>query len=118
MAMHTSTRLTAPHCATAAFALWLFAISGAQGANNVAPPNVLWHNKNTGENRVWIMNGTSFLSEAALAGIPDDLGWKMIGTADMNRDGQPDIVWQHEVTGQNAVWYMQGTTIFAGALIQ
>ena len=36
---------------------------------------------------------------------------------DFNRDGNPDIFWQNENTGQNAIWYMNGTIMFLGALV-
>src|SRR6478609_11328606 len=83
-------------------ALW--AVSSASAANNVAPPNILWHNKATAENRVWIMNGTTFTSETPLPATTDDFGWRLVGTGDFNQDGNADIVWQNENTGQNAVW--------------
>src|SRR5436853_145281 len=82
-------------------ACWI--ASPVQAANNTAPPNILWHNKTTAANRVWIMNGSNFASEVALPATSDDLGWKVIGTADFNGDGEPDILWQNQITGQNAV---------------
>jgi hypothetical protein len=30
----------------------------------------------------------------------------VIGTSDFNGDGNPDLVWQNEITGQVVVWYM------------
>jgi hypothetical protein len=90
----------------------------ARAANNVAPPNILWHNKTTADNRVWFMNGTTYTSEVALPATTDDLGWRMVGTGDFNQDGNADIVWENENTGQNAVWYMNGTIMYLGALIQ
>jgi hypothetical protein len=87
-------------------------------AQTVAPPHILWHNKATGGNKLWTMNGTRVGAETLLPSTPDDLGWKLVGTGDLNRDGDPDIVWHNEITGQNAVWYMKGATVFSGALIQ
>jgi hypothetical protein len=86
--------------------------------DTVAPPNVLWHNKATGETKLWTVNGTTVTTTTALPTTTDDLNWKMIGTGDFNHDGNPDIVWENEVTGQNAVWFMNGTTMYSGALIQ
>lgn len=87
-------------------------------ANNVAPPNIPWHNKATAQNRVWIMNGSTFAAEVELPATSDDLGWKMIGSGDFNGDGEPDLVWRNENTGQNAVWFMKGTVCYAGTLLQ
>lgn len=102
-----------------ALVLGLAAVSGNLGhaANNVALPNILWHNKATGGTRVWIMNGTSFATETLLPTTSDNLAWRAVGTGDFNRDGDPDIVWQNESTGQNAVWYMRGTIMMSAALI-
>ena len=89
-----------------------------QAAGHVAPPNILWHNKATGATRVWIMDGITFASEVALPSTADDVAWKPGGTGDLNRDGEPDVVWHNERTGQNAVWYMKGTGVVSNALIQ
>ena len=29
-----------------------------------------------------------------------DARWKMVGTADFNRDGKPDILWRHAISGR------------------
>jgi hypothetical protein len=90
----------------------------AQSANNVASPNILWHNKGTGQNRVWLMSGANFSSEITLPATSDDLGWQMVGSGDFDQDGNPDIVWQNQNTGQNAVWFMKGTIQTAATLLQ
>jgi hypothetical protein len=33
--------------------------------------------------------------------------WTLRSSADFNRDGDPDFVWQHDATGQIEVWYMR-----------
>ena len=35
----------------------------------------------------------------------------MVGLADLNQDGQRDLLFQHNVTGDLAVWFMSGTTM-------
>lgn len=89
----------------------------AEAANNVAPPNILWHNRVTGQTKVWIMKGTNVVSEVALPTTADDPAWKPVGTGDFNQDGQPDIAWQNERTGRVAIWFMRGTVLFAAALV-
>jgi FtsP/CotA-like multicopper oxidase with cupredoxin domain len=42
-----------------------------------------------------------------------DLSWKIVGTGDFNGDGKIDILWRNLATGQNAVWYMNGSA-YAG----
>jgi hypothetical protein len=40
-----------------------------------------------------------------------------ITKGDFNGDGNPDILWRNASTGQNLVWYMNGTTVAGTALI-
>ena len=45
-----------------------------------------------------------------IGGVP---GWKVVGVADFNGDGKPDLVWQNDATRQVTVHYYggpQGTT--------
>ena len=37
----------------------------------------------------------------------DVSGWTLVGTADFNGDGKPDLVWQNDAR-QVVVWYMGG----------
>jgi hypothetical protein len=40
-----------------------------------------------------------------------------VGTGDFNADGKPDILWRHQVTGDNLVWFMNGTSVTSGAVL-
>jgi hypothetical protein len=72
---------------------------------------ILWRNQSTGWVAVWVMSGTTFES---VSYIPDtqaipslkDLNWRIVATGDLNSDYWEDILWQNEVTGRIAVWYM------------
>jgi hypothetical protein len=35
-------------------------------------------------------------------------GWRAVGSDDFNGDGKPDLIWQHEASGQVDVWYLNG----------
>jgi hypothetical protein len=89
-----------------------------QAASNLAPPNILWHNKSTGENTLWTVRGSNFVSATALPVNSDDPKWQMVGTGDFNKDGNLDILWQNQSTGQNTVWYMKGTSLSSTAPIK
>jgi hypothetical protein len=39
-----------------------------------------------------------------------DTNWEIMGTGDFNSDGKTDILWRNKSTGQNVVWFMNGTT--------
>jgi hypothetical protein len=42
--------------------------------------------------------------------------WKVMGVGDFNKDGNRDILWQHE-TGSLAIWLMNGVNLLDGAMI-
>jgi 6-phosphogluconolactonase (cycloisomerase 2 family) len=80
--------------------------------------DILWRHEGSGENVAWFMDGVvlaggGFLDPAALA----DTNWKMVGTHDFNGDRQTDILWRHELSGQNVVWYMNGTSLVSGTFL-
>ena len=72
--------------------------------------DVFWVNDVTRQAVVWYMGGTGgnveqyweWISEA---GVP---GWSLVGAADFNGDGIPDLLWQNDTTQQVVIWYMSG----------
>jgi ELWxxDGT repeat protein len=80
-------------------------------------PDILWRNDTSGELVAWLMNGTvlrsgTFLTPAAFA----DLDWVAAGTGDFDGDGRTDIVWRNGLSGQNAIWFLEGTSLLRGSL--
>jgi 6-phosphogluconolactonase (cycloisomerase 2 family) len=80
--------------------------------------DLLWRHEVSGENVVWHMNGAvlaggTFTTPSALP----DASWKMVGTHDFNRDRETDVLWRHEVSGENVLWYMAGTTLTSGTFL-
>jgi len=77
--------------------------------NGDGKTDILWRNKSTGQNVVWLMNGTAFSSYVWIETVADT-NWEIVGTGDFNGDGKTDILWRNKSTGQNVVWLMNGTT--------
>jgi len=73
--------------------------------------DILWQQNGTGSLLCWLMDGTTKIGEHTL--LPGNIPtmWQMVGTADFDRDGQVDIVWQNSQTGDVYVWYMDGTSM-------
>jgi hypothetical protein len=65
----------------------------------------------------WYMSGDDVLSTTFLT--PNNVGdanWKIVGTGDFNKDGKPDLLYQH-TDGSLAVWYMNGVTMTANSFL-
>jgi hypothetical protein len=40
-----------------------------------------------------------------------DLDWAVVGVADFDGDGKPDVLWQNEMKGAGRVWFLDGLTL-------
>ena len=81
-------------------------------------PDILWRHSTSGEMVVWFMNGSVLASGTFLTppAFPD-VSWQAVGTGDFNGDGKTDILWRHAVSGQNAAWFLEGTSLVSGAFL-
>jgi hypothetical protein len=78
--------------------------------NGDGKPDILWQQPATGQLAVWLMNGATLLSSTTLTPAQWDPNWRVAGAADLNRDGQADLIWQNRATGALAYWLMRGLT--------
>jgi hypothetical protein len=64
------------------------------------------------------MNGLSLVSgEFTTPSALADVGWHAAGTGDFNLDGRPDLLWRHVESGENVLWYMNGTVLTGGTFL-
>jgi hypothetical protein len=82
--------------------------------NGDRKPDFLWQHRTTGALGVWLMDGhvrTGTADLTTLSGVSAEttLEWKIMAAADMDRDGQLDLVWQHQTSGEVRIWHMMGT---------
>ncbi|UBF27746.1 FG-GAP-like repeat-containing protein [Kovacikia minuta CCNUW1] len=73
--------------------------------DNDGQEDLLWRNYSSGQNLLWLMNGTTIATYAPLASVKD-INWRIQGTGDFTGDGQIDILWRNYNTGQNVIWAM------------
>lgn len=94
-------------------AIFAAAAPGNGGDFNVdSRADILWRNTSTGQNTVWLMNGTSVLSQAALPAV-SSVNWQIGAAADFDGDGKIDILWRNAVTGENVIWRLNGTAVLS-----
>lgn len=75
--------------------------------------DVIWQHSTSGKIAAWLFVGatrmaTPLFSTLSGASVETDLQWKIVGAADMNADGYPDLLWRHRTSGMLRVWQMQG----------
>ena len=72
--------------------------------------DVLWRNNASGENYVYLMDGTTIAGEGYLRTVADQ-DWQVAGVGDFNGDGRDDILWRNGATGENYLYPMDGLAI-------
>ena len=84
-------------------------IAGTGDFNGDHKTDILWRDRVTGANHVWLMNGTTY----TLANLPTEsnLHWEVEGVADFNGDGKADILWYNAATRQVRLWLMNGAIL-------
>jgi 6-phosphogluconolactonase (cycloisomerase 2 family) len=76
--------------------------------------DILWRNAVTGENYLYPMDGTTILGGEAYLRTVADLNWKIAGVGDFDGDGKADILWRNNASGENYIYFMDGTAIKPG----
>jgi 6-phosphogluconolactonase (cycloisomerase 2 family) len=90
-------------------------MAGTGDFNGDGRPDIAWHHRVSGQIVLWYMNGSvlqggTFTTPPALP----DTGWKMVGVADFSGDNRPDLLWRHDVSGENVVWRMADSVLVSG----
>ncbi len=87
-------------------------IAGIGDFNNDGKDDILWRNRLTGVNYIYIMNGLTI--DAAQSGPVNqitDMSWVIVGVGDFNNDGKDDILWRNMANGLNWIYIMDGIAI-------
>ncbi|MSU60946.1 MAG: VCBS repeat-containing protein, partial [Pedosphaera sp.] len=92
-----------------------YRIAGTGDFNRDGQEDILFQHKD-GTLAVWYMNGsTQTGAEVLNPSNPGDKNWQVAGVADIDKDGNADLVFQH-TDGTLAVWYMNGINLTSAAL--
>jgi hypothetical protein len=73
--------------------------------------DIIWYNSQTGETQIWFMDRERLVSRGTVideAGNAIFIGppFRIVACADMDRDGNGDIVWYNDQTGETQIWFM------------
>lgn len=83
----------------------------------IAPlSGVFFQNSSSGQLALWSMTGQT-VNNGKTVNITPAANFRLAAEADMNGDGQTDLIFQNSVTGQIAVWYMNGVTVAGSAVL-
>jgi len=91
-------------------------VAGVGDFNGDGKADILWRNTSTGMVTMWLMNGTSKISEATVLSA-GNTAWTVAGVGDFNGDGKADILWRNTSTGMVTMWLMNGTSMSSWATI-
>jgi uncharacterized delta-60 repeat protein len=69
----------------------------------------VWRNNITGTALTWFLNGTTYNGESNFPNTVTDQNWQIVSTGDFNKDGKDDLFWRNSISGQNLIWFMNGT---------
>ena len=76
--------------------------------------DILWQNLAEGRLAISCLDGWNVLDTYSLSiDQVEDTNWRVVGTGDLNGDGNPDLVWQHQTEGWLAVWYLAGSQVLS-----
>jgi hypothetical protein len=78
--------------------------------------DLLVRNDVTGDLSGWMLDGAVKIGETALTPARPAAGnWLAAGTSDFDDDGQGDVLWWNQDSGNLAVWYLDGAVRRTGA---
>ena len=96
-----------------------FSAYGAAGDfDGDARIDVLWRNSATGENYLYPMNGTAIGAGEGYLRTVADTNWQIAAVGDFDGNGLADVLWRNKASGENYIYFMNGTSIVAEGYIR
>ena len=92
-------------------------IAGTGDFNRDNESDIVWQHAD-GWISVWFMRDSAMMSGQLFDTPQVDPSWKISTVADMDNDGYADLVWRRSTDGAVAVWFMTGTRVRDGRLLE
>jgi glucose/arabinose dehydrogenase len=80
--------------------------------------DLFWQNGASGATGVWLMEGVALRSTQLFTDALADTSWRLVGTHDLDGDGQTDLLWHHLTQGWLAFTSLDGLAPGASALLE
>jgi hypothetical protein len=90
-------------------------VGGVGDFNGDGKSDILWRNDITGQSSMWMMNGTTVLSDSGATNLQIGTAYRAAAVGDFNGDGYSDVMWRNINTGDNIIWLQHGTVTQAGS---
>ncbi len=98
-----------------------FLVAGTSGSSDGGHPGVVWQDPGTGTSEIWLLGGAQGTAVVGAANLNTAANtWRIVGMADFDANGHPDVVWQDPVSGVTQVWFLggvQGATRMGAAVL-
>jgi FG-GAP-like repeat/FG-GAP repeat len=88
-------------------------VQGVGDFNGDFNSDFLWRQDGSGQVYLWEMNGQQVQAEGAVTHAPVTNDWHVQGVGDFNGDGNSDVLWRQDGSGQVYVWEMNGQQVQA-----
>src|SRR5690606_21956797 len=86
-------------------------ISAADGDfTGDSAPDLVWQ-RGDGLISIWRMAGLSAAGSTYVGPGGLDQKWQVVGTGDLDGNGQPEIVWRHSGDGLMVAWFLSNQTL-------
>jgi hypothetical protein len=76
--------------------------------NGDGKTDLFWRSPVTNQTAVWLLDGSTRTQGSFLADVSKAAGWQDPKFGDFNGDGKTDLFWRNSLTGENALWLMDG----------
>jgi hypothetical protein len=92
-----------------------FEAKGVGDFNGDGIADMVWRDRSSGTTYLWTMNRQTVATQTTLVNGGGSNGWEIGAIADMNFDGQDDLIWRNSLTDQSAVWLLRNAQYSIGS---